>query len=116
MNSPDTLKEAMEILHGKKHDLDPKDRHFFFLPHHIANDHELSIPERFLLCMINSLDNDDHCYATNQYFADILGVDERHVRRLIHRLIKLKKIETKGKYKNRRIIKSLSHKKIWKNE
>lgn len=107
--APDTLKEAMAILNKDKHALEPKERHFFILPFHIANDHELSIPERMLLCMITSLDKEDNCYATNRYFSDILGVGERHIREMISRLVELKRVVIMGRYKNRRIIKSLSH-------
>ena len=94
------LDDDADTLARPKHSLEPKDKQFFILPFHIANDHDLSIPERMLLCMITSLDKDDHCYATNRYFADILGKSIRQIQRMILHLVKFEKIEIKGKSKN----------------
>jgi len=114
---PNTHEEAMQLLgvqdilsvsHEEK-EVTPEERHFFIMPFHIANDHSLSIPERFLLSMINSLDKEDNCYATNRYFADILGVSIRYISEMIATLKNKKKLAIVGRYKNRRIIKSLSH-------
>ena len=107
MQQPETLKEAM--ANKEKQDLEPEGKNFFILHKYMANDHDLSVSERMLLCMITSLDNEDNCYATNQFFADIIGVSIRQIQRMILHLVELEKIEIVGKYRNRRIIKSLCH-------
>ena len=84
--------------------------HFLAVPYSILEDHSMTPTERILLSMINSLDRtEDHCYATNEYFSKTIGVSERQVRKIITTLEELEKIKIKGRKKNRRIIKSLSH-------
>lgn len=89
---------------------EPEKAHFLAMPYSILEDHSMTPTERILLSMINSLDRTkDHCYATNEYFSKMIGVSERQVRKIITTLEELEKIKIKGRRKNRRIIKSLSH-------
>lgn len=47
---------------------------------------ELTVTEKVLLVEIDSLDNDQGCYASNAYFSEFLGIGEVQVSRLISRL------------------------------
>lgn len=95
---------------GKSAFKEPEQAQFLAVPYSILKDHSMTTTERLLLSMINSLDRtNDHCYATNHYFSETLGISERHVRRMILTLEELDKIVVKGREKNRRIIKSLSN-------
>jgi len=49
---------------------------------------ELTIHEKFLLVEIDSLDNESSCFASNDYFAEFMGVDQRSIQRNISALIK----------------------------
>lgn len=99
-----TLKEALAVVNDKNFAVKPKDQHFVIVQKYILNDKRLTGNEKLLVSLITSLDRQDHCYATNQYFADILGVTARAIRKMINRLCDLGMIEYDGKFKNRRIL------------
>lgn len=46
----------------------------------------LTIQEKVMLVEIDSLDNDNGCWAQNKYFADFFGLSERRVRTIIKSL------------------------------
>ena len=48
---------------------------------------ELTIHEKFLLVEIDSLDNDNSCFASNDYFADFMGLKNRRIQYIIDGLI-----------------------------
>lgn len=55
---------------------------------HVWLNPELTIHEKFLLVEIDSLDNESSCFASNDYFAEFMGVDARSIQRNIQSLIK----------------------------
>lgn len=70
---------------------------------------ELSLLEKIMLAEIDSLDGEDGCFATNEYFANFFGLSIRQVSRLINDLAEKKLIvstidKSKG---NRRTIRTL---------
>lgn len=56
---------------------------------------ELSAVDKVLLAEIDSLDNEQHCYATNEYFAEFLQVSVPTISRSIKKLTELGLIKTK---------------------
>ncbi|MFD1292662.1 helix-turn-helix domain-containing protein [Lutibacter holmesii] len=60
---------------------------------------ELTIHEKFLLVEIDSLDNESSCFASNDYFAEFMGVDPRSIQRNIKSLIDKGYLERKLVYK-----------------
>ena len=50
-------------------------------------DKDLTAIEKCLLAEIDSLDNEGHCYAKNEYFAEFLGVSIPTVSRAVKKLI-----------------------------
>lgn len=57
-----------------------------WIPREIWLDENLTIQEKALYAEIDSLDNDDGCYASNAHFAKFLGVSKDRVSRLINSL------------------------------
>lgn len=53
----------------------------------ILKDQNLSIQEKFMLAMIKALDKGKGCYASNRYFADLLGVTSKRASDIIRSLI-----------------------------
>ena len=70
-------------------------------------DTNLTATEKCLLAEIDSLDNKDHCYAKNEYFAEFLGVSVPTVSRGVQKLLTLKYIEVVVFTGRGRILKSL---------
>ena len=64
-----------------------------FIPKDIWLSEELSLIEKCLFVEIDSLDNSDHCYASNEHFAKFLGCSEKTVSRAIQTLENRKMIE-----------------------
>lgn len=54
-----------------------------WIPREIWLDPALTIHEKVMLVEIDSLDNENGCYARNQHFCEFLGVTERRVQTLI---------------------------------
>ena len=46
----------------------------------------LKLQEKALLVEIDSLDNEEGCFANNKYFAEFLGISERRVQELLKKL------------------------------
>lgn len=61
---------------------------------------ELTIHEKFLLVEIDSLDNESSCFASNDYFAGFMGVDDRTIKRYIKSLIEKGYLKRKLVYKS----------------
>lgn len=57
-----------------------------WIPREVWLDKELTIHEKIMLVEIDSLDNENGCFARNQHFCDFLGVDERRVQKIIKSL------------------------------
>lgn len=71
--------------------MENKNRDFkgIWIPKDIYFSKELSWTDKLIFIEINSLDNEDHCVASNAYFSDFLGISERSVSRSISKLIQL---------------------------
>jgi hypothetical protein len=59
-----------------------------WIPKEIWLSTELTLQEKVMLVEIDSLDNEDGCYASNQYFADFLGLSKDRISRIISMLYK----------------------------
>lgn len=65
-------------------------------------DKKFNLTDKMVLLVIHNLDNSErHCYATNKYIAEILGIAESSVSNSIGRLEDLKLIDREGLGKNR---------------
>ena len=79
-----------------------------WIPKNIWLNKELSVTDKVLLAEINSLDNEDHCTASNEYFADFFGVGVATITRSIKKLREMGYIEAEmvtSKTGNYRVIK-----------
>jgi hypothetical protein len=74
-----------------------------WLPKEIWLTEEIGIMEKIVWAEIASLDNEETggCFAQNDYFADLLGVGERQVQRIISNLKKYNYIY-EGKFNGRK--------------
>ena len=70
-----------------------------WIPREIWTNNELSLQEKTLITEIDSLDNDDGCFASNKYFANFMNLSERQVRRIIQSIIIKKWITSELIYK-----------------
>lgn len=73
---------------------DNRDFKGVWIPKEIWLNTDLSALDRVLLAEINSLDNDSHCTASNEYFAKFCGVSVPTITRSIKKLKDLGFIET----------------------
>lgn len=55
---------------------------------------ELTLQEKVFLVEINSLDNEDSCFASNEYFAEFFGLSKSRVSEVINMLIEKKYIRS----------------------
>ena len=58
-----------------------------WIPAEIWLNKELSIQEKVILTEIDSLDNDDGCFASNKHFMDFMKLKERRIKELIKGLV-----------------------------
>lgn len=83
-----------------------------WIPKEIWLDKNLNWVEKVLLVEINSLDNEDGCFATNAYFADFFGLSKDRISNLISQLAEKGYISVEMRYKpnskqiDKRIVKS----------
>lgn len=54
-----------------------------WIPREVWLDKNLTIHEKVMLVEIDSLDNENGCFARNQHFSEFLGVSERRVQTII---------------------------------
>ena len=78
-----------------------------WIPKEIWLDKELDLTEKALLIEIHSLDNDFHCVASNEYFANFLNCSESTITRAIKHLKDLGFIESDfdGRVRKLRVVK-----------
>jgi hypothetical protein len=88
-----------------------------WIPAEIWLSEKLTLQEKVFLVEINSLDNEDGCYANNRYFAEFFGISVTRVSLVIKSLIGKKciraiYIKEKGNKRSLRIIKGGSLTKV----
>lgn len=71
-----------------------------WIPRQIWLSEDLTLQEKIFLVEINSLDNEDGCWANNQYFAEFFGLSKRRVREIISSLTEKKHITLEIIYKD----------------
>lgn len=71
---------------------DPRGFKGVWIPKEIWLDKKLSLIEKVFLVEIDSLDNENGCFATNEYFARFFGVSKDRCKRIISELEKKGKI------------------------
>lgn len=71
-----------------------------WIPKQIWLSKDLTLQEKIFLVEINSLDNEDGCWANNQYFAEFFGLSKRRVREIISSLVEKKHITLEVTYKD----------------
>lgn len=80
-----------------------------WIPVEIWLSKDLSIMEKIFLVEIDSLDNDDGCYASNKYFAEFFGVTNGRASQIISKLSEKGYVnidyEMEGKLIKKRILK-----------
>lgn len=69
---------------------------------------ELNMLEKAILVELDSLDNNNHCYASNKYLAEFCQCSESKVSKCVHKLEELGYIEVELNKGTNRIIKVLS--------
>lgn len=82
-----------------------------WIPKEIWLSKDLSMLEKVLLVEIDSLDNENHCTAGNEYFADFCNCGTATITRAISHLKELGLLEElpyNGKYRTLRVIKMIS--------
>lgn len=82
-----------------------------WIPKEIWLSKDLSMLEKVLLVEIDSLDNDKHCIASNEYFAEFCNCGTATITRAISHLKELGLIEElpyNGKHRTIRVIKMIS--------
>ena len=87
----------------------PMNRDFkgVWIPRHIWCDTTLNWTHKLLLVEIDSLDTLDHCFASNKYFAEFLGLSKSRVSEVISELEKLGYIKVLLKYKGKSVEKRI---------
>ena len=59
---------------------------------------DLSLLEKVMLIEIDSLDNENGCYASNDYFADFFGLNKGRISKVINSLVKRGFVTSELKY------------------
>lgn len=70
-----------------------------WIPAEIWLNNQLSIQEKVILTEIDSLDNEEGCFAGNKHFMGFMGLKERRIKELIRKLIDKGFINSKIIYK-----------------
>lgn len=64
---------------------------YVVLEEEILYNHNLTSTEKIILAIIKGLEQTgEPVYATNKYFASVVGIEERQVSRIINKLIEMK--------------------------
>ena len=95
---------ALSFIRGEFMDRDFKG---VWIPKEIWLSNELSMIEKVVLTEINSLDNEDHCVAGNEYFAEFCNCGVATITRAIKHLKELNYIEEMsfdGRHRRLRVI------------
>ena len=76
-----------------------------WIPKELWTNKNLTLQEKVLLVEIDSLDNEDGCFASNKYFADFFGLSTSRVSQIINDLERKKWLEIDYETKDKQIIK-----------
>lgn len=76
-----------------------------WIPKEIWLNRELTLKEKVMLVEIDSLDNEQGCFASNKYFADFFGLSTSRVSQIINDLERKKWLEIDYETKDKQIIK-----------
>jgi len=68
-----------------------------WIPREIYLDNRLSWTQKILLVEIDSLDNEDGCYANNAYFAKFLSKEKMYISQCVSLLVDLKLVKVYNK-------------------
>ena len=60
-----------------------------WMPREVIEDGRLSMSDRFLYSIIDGLEGDEGCWASNSYIAGVMGVTSRQVQNIVKRLVEL---------------------------
>lgn len=77
-----------------------------WIPIEIWEDKQLNALDKIILSEIDSLDGEEHCFASNEYFADFCDCTERTVSKSINKLIEYHYVEKVSFDGRTRILKS----------
>lgn len=81
-----------------------------WIPKELWLNDELTLLEKCIFTEIDSLDNDNHCIASNEYFANFCNCSESKITKAIRHLQELKMIEIMsfdGRHRKIRVVKSM---------
>ena len=78
-----------------------------WIPKEIWLSKELTLQEKIILVEIDSLDNEDGCWASNKYFAEFFGITNGRVSQIINSLEQKKFINIEYEYKGKEIKKRI---------
>lgn len=70
-----------------------------WIPRQIWMSKDLTLQEKIFLVEINSLDNEEGCWASNKYFSEFFGLSKRRVREIISSLTEKKHLTLELTYK-----------------
>jgi hypothetical protein len=70
-----------------------------WIPKEVWLSDDLTMQEKLFFVEIDSLDNEDGCFATNEYFAKFFGISKTRVSKVINSLVKKGYIISKLTYK-----------------
>lgn len=76
-----------------------------WIPKELWTNKSLTLQEKVLLVEIDSLDNEDGCFASNKYFADFFGLSTSRVSQIINDLERKKWLKIDYETKDKQIIK-----------
>lgn len=78
-----------------------------WIPKDIWLNKELTIQEKVIIIEIDSLDNENGCFASNKYFADFFGLSTSRVSQIIKKLEDKKWLKIDYETKDKQIIKRI---------
>lgn len=91
---PDAIRMGLNF-NPDKPTINPKGVKGLWVPEEILRHPDLTAQEKFLLTFIFHLDSsENHCYASNKYLGELMGVGEKTVKNVMTSLKKKGVIET----------------------
>lgn len=75
-----------------------------WIPKEVWESKELTLQQKVMLVEIDSLDNDDGCFASNKYFSDFFGISSGRVSQIINNLIEKGYLKVEYQKKDKQIL------------